>query len=112
MLGGDQTGCMIDSPEYRKCEVVVIPHVIYKSSGKGWIFPKNSALLPIFQYYVKAIMKEGALLKRIERTYMMNPLEQCQICVEYDGSPIGAEKTFSLFGLMFAGVGVSMITFL
>ena len=99
------------SQEYKRCEVVVIPHVIYKSYGSGWVFPKNSALLPIFQYYVTA-MKEGALLWRIGRLYSTNPYEKCQICDEYDGSPIGAEKTFSLFGVMFAGMGISIITFL
>ena len=103
---------MANSDEYRKCKLVVIPHVIYKSAGSGWVFPKNSALLPIFRYYVTSIMKEGAILTRVSRSYTKNPLEKCQTCEEYDGSPIGAEKTFSLFGLMFAGVGFSIIIFL
>ena len=103
---------MSNSPEYRKCEIVVIPHVIHKAFGGGWVFQKNSALLPIFQYYVTAIMKEGALLTRIARSYTMNPFERCQICDDYDGSPIGAEKVFSLFGVMFAGVGISILTLL
>ena len=103
---------MGNNEHYRNCEVVVIPHVIYNSAGAGWIFPKNSPLLPIFTHYVTSLMKEGALYKRISATYAKNPGAPCQVCPEYDGAPIGPEKVFSLFGLMFGGVGLCVITFL
>ena len=112
VLSGSKTGCMGNSPEYRSCKVVVIPHVIYRSAGSGWVFPKNSPLLPMFQHYVTAIMKEGALHKRIALQYTNDPLMKCQICPDYDGSAIGPEKVFSLFGLICTGAGLSVIIFL
>ena len=114
--GGGSDGCMRDCDEYRECKVVVIPYTIYKSAGSGWIFPKNSPLLPIFSHYVTSLMKEGGMYTRISRTVTIemgsNPLEPCQTCSDIEGEPIGIEKAFSLFGLMIAGGGLSLITFL
>ena len=114
--GSSGDGCMRDCDEYRDCKVVVIPYTIYKSAGSGWIFPKNSPLLPIFSHYVTSLMKEGGMYARISNKVVIergaNPLEQCQSCSDIEGEPIGIEKAFSLFGLMIAGGGLSLITFL
>ena len=112
MSSGSKTGCMGNSPEFRDCKVMVIPYVIRKTSGSGWVFPKNSPLLPVFNHLHTSIMKEGALYKRINIQYASNPLAKCQICDDYDGKPIGPEKVFSLFGLMVAGACFSFITLL
>ena len=114
--GSSGDGCMRDCDLYRHCKVVVIPYTIYKSAGSGWIFPKNSPLLPIFSHYVTSLMKEGGMYTRISNKVGIemgsNPLEQCQSCSDIEGEPIGIEKAFSLFGLMIAGGGLSLITFL
>ena len=112
MSSGSKSGCMGNSPEFRACKVVVIPFVIRKSSGSGWVFQKNSPLLPIFNHYHISLMKEAALYKRMAVQYTNNPLAKCQICDDYDGDPIGPEKVFSLFGLMVAGACFSVITLL
>ena len=114
--GSSGDGCMRDCEVYQACKVVVIPYTIYKSAGSGWIFPKNSPLLPIFSHYVTSLMKEGGMYARISNKVVIergaNPLEQCQSCSDIEGEPIGIEKAFSLFGLMIAGGGLSLITFL
>ena len=114
--GSSGDGCMRDCEVYQDCKVVVIPYTIYKSAGSGWIFPKNSPLLPIFSHYVTSLMKEGGMYARISNKVVIergaNPLEQCQSCSDIEGEPIGIEKAFSLFGLMIAGGGLSLITFL
>ena len=114
--GSSGDGCMRDCEVYQDCKVVVIPYTIYKSAGSGWIFPKNSPLLPIFSHYVTSLLKEGGMYGRISNKVSIemgsNPLEQCQICSDVEGEPIGIEKAFSLFGLMIAGGGLSLITFL
>ena len=114
--GSSSDGCMDNCELYRDCKAVVIPYVIYKSAGSGWIFPKNSPLLPIFQHYVTSLVKEGGMMKKIEDKIKIemdnNPLMPCQICADYDGAPIGIEKAFSLFGLLIGGAGLCWITFL
>ena len=66
--GSSGDGCMRDCEVYQACKVVVIPYTIYKSAGSGWIFPKNSPLLPIFSHYVTSLMKEGGMYTRISKT--------------------------------------------
>ena len=87
----------------------MVPHVIATSLGMGWIFPKRSPFLPIFHKHI-TLIKETGVYNRIGDTY--DPLKGMpgQICKEYDGEPIGAEKSFSLFGMMISGACLSVIT--
>ena len=110
LVGG--TGCMKRCDKFKDCKVVLIPYVIFRSAGSGWIFPQNSPLLPIFKYYLTATIKEGALSGRIVSQYSKYKGVKCQVCPEHDGTPVGAEKCFSLFGLMFSGAVLSFIVFL
>ena len=101
--GSFESGCK----KWIECEVVVIPHVIHKTLGGGWIFPKFSPFLPMFRHYVNKL-REGGILDAIiaSRSYRRG---QDQICPKYDGKPIALEKSFSLFGIMYFGLGVSFI---
>ena len=89
----------------------MVPHVIWESFGGGWIFPKRSPLFPFFNLHINA-MKERGIYSRIGGSY--NEFERMpgQICKEYDGEAIGINKTFSLFGIIFTGIGLSVIIFM
>ena len=90
------------------CNVVAVPYVVYQTLGAGWIFPKQSPLLPIFNHYVTSL-KEIGTINRIEGSYDDRKGMPGQICPNYDGHPINAEKSFSLFVLMLIGFGFAMI---
>ena len=107
MTGGK--GHLKRCPEYYSCDIIVVPHVITTSLGSGWIFPKRSPFLPIFHKHA-TLIKETGVLERIANTYNELKGMPGQICAEYDGKPIGAEKCFSLFGMMLFGIGISVIT--
>ena len=105
-----ESGSMSSCEKWINCEVVIIPHIIHKTLGSGWIFPKNSPFLPIFKHYVNNI-KEGALLSWIFASYSDRKGPD-QICPAYDGKSIGLEKAFSLFGIISFGLGLSFILFM
>ena len=109
MMGGK--GHVKICPKYYSCDIIMVPHVITTALGMGWIFPKRSPFLPIFHKHL-TIIQETGVLHRIADTY--DPLKGMpnQICKEYDGEPIGAEKCFSLFGMMLSGACFSIITFM
>ena len=98
---------------YYKCNVVKVPYVISRSLGNGWIFPKRSALLSMFNVYVSAI-KERGVSTRIGNSYAypILPGMPLQLCKEYDGEAIGINKSFSLFGIIFVGAGFSLLILL
>lgn len=75
--------------------------------GGGWAFPKGSEFLPIFKHYGFSI-KEAGTYKRAKDWYEKNKGPD-QTCTEYDGNPIGIHKCFSLFGIMFLGVGICLV---
>ena len=108
LMTTSKSGAMTDCDKWVECRVVVIPEVIHKTLGSGWIFPKRSALLPIFNYYVQTI-KEGAVFSRIVESYYDRKGMPDQVCPEYDGKPIGLEKSLSLLGVMLVGVCLSFV---
>ena len=110
MMTTSESGSMAGCKEWDYCEVVVIQHVVHKTLGSGWIFPKNSPLLPMFRHYVNK-MKEGALLSWIFASYSDRKGPD-QICPAYDGKSIGLDKAFSLFGIITVGASASIILFL
>ena len=59
------------------------------------MFPKRSPLFPIFNQQFNKI-KETKIYNRIGSSYDPNKFTPGQICPEYDGKQIGAEKC-SLF---------------
>jgi hypothetical protein len=93
--------------KWSNCEIASIPYVVDKDLGSGWIFPKKSAFLPIFKYYISR-MKEGAIYRRIISSQGMPR----RICPEYAGKPIGLEKVVSLLGVIILGAGFSVILLL
>ena len=96
---------------YYSCDIVMVPYVITQSLGGGWIFPKRSPLLSFFRVHLNA-MRERGIFARIGGSY--NDLKGMpgQICKEYDGEAIGINKSFSLFGIVFTGIGISAIVLL
>ena len=109
MMTNSESGSIGECKVWDYCEVVVIPHVIHRTLGSGWIFPKNSPFLPMFRHYVNK-MKEGALLDWIFASYLDRKGPD-QICPAYDGKSIGLEKAFSLFGIITVGASASIILF-
>ena len=109
-MTASESGSMRGCDKWDACEVVVIPHVIHKTLGSGWIFPRYSPFLPMFKHYVNN-MKEGAISKWISNSYS-DRMGPDQICPAYDGKSIGLEKSFSLFGIIILGAGISIILFL
>ena len=104
-------GHMSRCDAYYSCKVVMVPYVITQSLGGGWIFPKRSPLLSFFRLNLNA-MRERGIFARIGGSYNDRKGMPGQICKEYDGEAIGINKCFSLFGIVFAGMGLSAIIFL
>ena len=96
--------------QFSECKVLAIPEVIDKVTGAGWIFPKKSPLLPMFNHYV-SLIKEGGIYEKMKNNYN-DQLVTGQVCPDYDGKPIGLPKCFSLFGLLSAGGILSLILLL
>ena len=94
---------------YTHCEVISLPQIVESSFGGGWILPKNSALSPIFSYYVSIIKESGGYFK-IKAKYddFVGPE---QLCTDYDGKPIGIHKSSALLSVILAGAGLSFCLF-
>ena len=80
--------------------------------GQGWLFPKRSPFLPIFNKYYMEI-KEAGHLYRISRQPKYDPtyLLPQQECGDLDGHPISMHKVISLFVLIFGTVFLSVMIF-
>ena len=96
---------------YQKCEVVRHPLVVDRSLGGGWMFPKRSAFFPIFRHYV-GLVKEGGSIERMMESRLGKKNLPDQECPNYEGDPIAMKKAFSLFAIIFGGIGLSLIIFL
>ena len=107
MRTSDESAELGGCEKWSNCEIAVIPYVVDKDLGSGWIFPKKSVFLPIFKYYLSR-MKEGAIYRRIMSSQGM----PSRICPEYAGKPIGLEKVVSLLGIIMFGTGLSVIILL
>ena len=101
------SGSLGDCKQWKNCEVVVVPQIIHQTLGSGWIFPKQSSLLPIFKHFVN-VMKEGAIVSWISSSYDEHKGMPDQVCPDYAGKPIGLEKCFSLLVIMMLGMGLSI----
>ena len=76
--------------------------------GGGWLFPKGSPFLPIMQYYV-SILLEAGIYERIRSSYLDRD-GKGQTCPDFDRSPIGPHKVFSLFGIIVLGIVLSFLS--
>ena len=92
---------------YEACEVVKVPYVVDTILGGGWLFPKGSPYLPIMQYYV-SVLQEAGIYERMISSYL-DADGKGQTCPDFDGSPIGPHKVFSLFGIIIAGFVLSFL---
>ena len=100
-------GELDECPRYESCEVVKVPYVVDTILGGGWLFPKNSPYLPIMEYYV-GILLEAGIYERMKSAYYDTD-GKGQNCPDFDGSPIGPHKVFSLFGVIVLGIVLSLI---
>jgi hypothetical protein len=101
----DKSGAL-NCEKWYDCKIMVIPHVVRKTLGAGWIFPKQSMFLPIFKHYFN-MMKEGAIQSRVYSSYS-DPAVNSRVCPKYAGNPIGLEKTVTLLGIFTLGAGLSV----
>ena len=77
------------------CKAIKIPQVINVVKGYGWLFPKHSPLFPLFDLYIRKVIENGSF-QRIKDTYYEKENAKPN-CPNYEGDPIGTEKTFLLF---------------
>ena len=83
--------------KYQKCEVVTAPFSKgYFPGGIGWIFPKRSPFLPIFNYHFWQL-NEADHKRRIynKPEYKPSYLWPAQECEDLDGQPISMFKSMS-----------------
>ena len=103
------SGIMTRCDVMYQCRIILVPHVITRSLGSGWIFRKRSALLSMINVKMPAILEKG-IRSRIKWSYSpFGKGSPDQLCEDYDGQPIGINKSFSLFGIMFLGAGLSIL---
>ena len=93
--------------QFAKCNIISVPFVVTKSSGTGWVFPKNSFLFSLFKHHV-SLMKENGIYNRIKASYN-DELNPGQVCPDLHGEAIGLNKCFSLFALVYSGVALSIV---
>ena len=102
------SGDPIQCEGYMSCKAIKIPKIIDLKNGYGWLFPKHSPLFPLLDLHIKEIVEYG-YFQRTKNSYL--DMEDTKPhCPNYAGDPIGTEKTFSLFIMMFAGVATSITT--
>ena len=90
---------------YIDCKIVATSGKYdFKPQAMG--FQKDSPFLPLFNYYLNE-MKEKGSLKQIQVKYEPPP----QICPDYSGKSLGFSSVFAAFGVLFFGVGISLILF-
>ena len=98
---------------YQTCAIVNPPFTDGKySGGIGWLFPKRSAFLPIFNKFFWK-MKEAGLIRRIynQPEYRPNKLLPNQVCETLDGDPISMHKVVSLFALFAVAFSFTLAVF-
>ena len=86
---------------------MVIPHVIRKSPGSGWIFPKQSEYFQIFKHYLNVMKEEGIYNRHIVSYYGHKDVTR-RVCPNHSGEPIGLEKAASLLGIFIFGAALSV----
>ena len=78
----------------------------YNVKPLAYGFQKDSPFLPLFDYYLNE-MKEKGSMKQIQVKYEPPP----QTCPDYSGKSLGVSSVFSAFGVLFSGIGITMILF-
>ena len=73
----------------------------------GWAFQKNSPLLPIFNYYLKAMDEQG-ITSRIFAEYGSTSQE----CPNYNGLPLGFDSCIAAFVVFGVGISIAAIGFI
>ena len=100
-------------PAYQKCKVVIAPFTEGRiNGGMGWLFPKRSPFLPIFNKYYWEV-KEAGHYERVynKPEYDKTHLLPDQECEDLDGHPISMHKVISLFALFFSTAFLSATIF-
>ena len=105
-----------ECPEYVDCRVVVAPFSSFAGTGgAGWLFPKRSPFLPIFNYYFWIMKGSGAYgrIMKPQNRPGYNPMSIAkQQCENLEGKPIGIHKSFSVFVILMTGLCLSILIFL
>ena len=90
---------------YINCKILATPGK-YNVKPLAYGFQKDSPFLPLFDYYLNE-MKEKGSMKQIQVKYEPPP----QTCPDYSGKSLGVSSVFSAFGVLFSGIGITMILF-
>ena len=95
-----------------KREVVKVPFTEGKvPGGSGWLFPKRSPFLPIFNKHFWEL-KELGHWKRISKSYSSTALlSTSQENEDLDEHPISMHKVISLFAMFFGAAFLSLLIF-
>ena len=98
---------------YQRCEVVKAPFTEGSyPGGVGWLFPKRSPFLSVFNHYYWELKYAGHW-NRIGNKPEYNPtkLLPYQECETLDGHPISMHKVISLFTMFLAVAFISLAIF-
>ena len=98
---------------FQKCEVVEAPFTEGSMvGGVGWLFPKRSPFLPLFNQMFWDL-KEKGFMQRIQNQPQYNPnkLLSLQECETLDGQAISMLKVISLFSMLGGAACVSLLIF-
>ena len=90
---------------YINCKIVATP-AKYDLKPYAYGFQKDSPFLSLFDFYLNE-MKEKGSLEQILVKYEPPP----QTCPDYSGKSLGVGSVFAAFGVLFFGVGISLILF-
>ena len=94
------------TPQYEGCEILAIPGK-FGMEFTGWAFQKNSPLLPIFNYYLKAMDEQG-ITARIFAEYGSTTQE----CPNYNGLPLGFDSCIAAFVVFGVGLSIAAVGFI
>ena len=94
------------TPQYENCEILAIPGK-FGMEYTGWPFQKNSPLLPIFNYHLKAMDEQG-ITERIFAEYGTTTQE----CPNYNGLPLGFDSCIAAFVVFGVGLGIATVGFI
>ena len=103
-------------PKVFDCSVVVAPFTTGAlGTGTGWMFPKRSPFLPIFNHYYHVIKESGSVIRMRRRRnrpeFDSNYYKPKTTCENLEGKPIGIYKSSSLFIILMIGVFFCFLIF-
>ena len=111
-IGNKNSGYVV-CKRYQRCEVVKAPFTEGSfPGGAGWLFPKRSPFLPIFNQYFWELKYAGHWNRIISKPeYDPTKLLPYQECETLDGHPISMHKVISLFAMFFGAAFISFAIF-